>query len=137
MGLLSGLAARLRIGIVIVPMLLSIGCPDALASPRSDLAQPAQLHGLRLVELTDRSSQDKSAIELAFDQPSADRLREFTSQHVGQRVVFFAAGRKLATLKLRDAISEGRALLTGDFTKSLVDSLVQSPPATIDLELAK
>ncbi|MGA8498479.1 MAG: hypothetical protein WB764_23545 [Xanthobacteraceae bacterium] len=102
--------------------------------PQSNYGEPWQLLGLHIIEVKQIQSDHGTAVLLSFDEPSSVRLRQFTSQVVGRRIVFFANGKKIANLTLREAITEGKAQLTGKLDQSVLRTLSASPGPVIDLK---
>jgi hypothetical protein len=76
----------------------------------------------------------KNGIEITFDKPSAERLRQFTIGAVGQRMTIFVNQRKLATLRLLDPLVDGQVLVTGHLDSKAAEGLF-SPGAVVDLEI--
>jgi preprotein translocase subunit SecD len=96
--------------------------------------RPTQITGLAVVHAKRTPAEGMQGIEITFDQPSGERLREFTKDAVGRRVVFSISQEKLATLRLLDPITGRGVLLTGDFDSAAVERLL-SAGAAIDLKL--
>ena len=80
--------------------------------------------------------QEIRSLEVTFDSLSAERLRQFTSDAVGRRIVVSVNQRRLATLRLLDPIVEGRILLTGDFDGFATEALF-SAGAVLNLEVER
>jgi hypothetical protein len=101
-----------------------------------DTPRPAELAGLLIVKTERTIVEGKNGIEITFDSHSAERLRQFTSDAVGRRIVVSVNQRRLATLRLLDPIVEGRILLTGDFDGFATEALF-SPAAVLNLEIER
>ena len=108
---------------------------NAQSDLRSSDVQSHQLLGLHLIEVKKLSVENREAIELIFDEPSSARLRQFTQEVLGRRITFFIDDKKLATLRLREAVTDGRAQLTGEFDQLALKLLMRSPPPAISLKL--
>jgi preprotein translocase subunit SecD len=77
--------------------------------------------GLRVIAV--RELTQRAGIELVFGESSAETLQKFSSRAVGRDVDFLIDGRKIATLKLRDAIVGNSVVLTGHFSEDVKKSL--------------
>jgi hypothetical protein len=99
--------------------------------------QPCQEHielnELR-VEHAERMLLDgEQAVELTFDTTFSERLRQFTNETVGCRVLLLSGGQILGRLRIREPIIGGRAKLTGDLGDAMFEAL--SVRAVIDLRI--
>jgi hypothetical protein len=101
-----------------------------------DTPRPAELTGLQIAKTERTIVEGKNGIEVTFDSLSAERLRQFTSDAVGRRIVVSVNQRRLATLRLLDPIVEGRILLTGDFDGFATEALF-SAGAVLNLEVER
>jgi hypothetical protein len=99
-----------------------------------DTPRPAELTGLQIVKAERTIVEGKNGIEVTFDRLTAERLRQFTSDAVGRRMVVSVNQRRLATLRLLDPIVEGKILLTGDFDRLASEALF-SAGAVLNLEI--
>jgi preprotein translocase subunit SecD len=99
-----------------------------------DTPRPAGLTGLHITKAERTIVEGKNGIDVTFDSLSAERLRQFTSDAVGRRMVVSVDQRRLATLRLLDPIVEGKILLTGNFDRLAREALL-STGAVLDLEI--
>ena len=99
-----------------------------------DRAQPMQLTGLAVVKVEKTSVEGQDGVLITFDKPSAERLRQFTSGLVGERIVFIVNQRRLATLRVLDPLADGNVLLTGQLDPVAVESLFLGG-AVVNLEV--
>jgi hypothetical protein len=99
-----------------------------------DTPRPAELTGLQIAKAERTTIEGKNGIEVTFDSLSAERLRQFTSDAVGRRMVVSVNQRRLAALRLLDPIVEGKILLTGDFDRLAREALF-SAGAVLNLEI--
>jgi hypothetical protein len=89
--------------------------------------------GLRLTDV--RPSLRSDRIELVFEDPSAELLRMFSQRAAGQEIDLVVNGRKIATLKLRDAIVGNSMELSGDMSADLRKDLADARKDGIDIRL--
>jgi hypothetical protein len=99
-----------------------------------DTPRPAELTGLQIAKAERTIIEGKNGVEVTFDSLSAERLRQFTSDAVGRRMVVSVNQRRLAALRLLDPIVEGKILLTGDFDRLAREALF-SAGAVLNLEI--
>jgi hypothetical protein len=97
-------------------------------------AQPARVTGLLVVRAEKTVVDGKNGINVTFDEPSAERLRQFTRSATGLRAVFVVNQVKLATLRVLGPILYGKVLLTGDPDNQAAEALL-APGAVVDLQL--
>jgi hypothetical protein len=76
----------------------------------------------------------KNAIKITLDDPSADRLRQFTRDLTGHRIAVSVNQRKLATVLLLAPIVNGNILVAGDFDDRASEALFSSG-AVLSLEI--
>jgi hypothetical protein len=107
-----------------------ISTVPAFAQGRTSTA--SRLEGLRVVAARRVTVEGKSAIEVNFDAESAKRLLQFSVGAVGQRAALLVNGRKLATLRLLDPLTEGHILLSGELDREAAETLFV-PRASVDL----
>jgi len=108
-----------------------------LSSVRAqDSQQPAELKDLRVAQAKPTTVEGKNGIEIRFDGPSADRVRQFTSRAVGRSIIVLVNQRMLAKLRVLDPIEDGNILLTGDFDSEVGEAL-SSGGAMLDLKIER
>jgi len=120
---------------IVAPTPQYFGAVQAQGDTRSSLTSSAELTGLRAVLAKRVVVGGKEAVEIVFDEPSAERFRQFANGAVGHRIVFFVDQRKLAALRLVEPLAGAKAQLTGDFDRVALESILRSPNAVIDLKL--
>jgi hypothetical protein len=99
-----------------------------------DTPRRVELTGLQIAKAERTIVEGKNGIEITFDSLSAERLRQFTSDAVGRRIVVSVNQRRLGTLRLLDPLVEGKILLTGDLD-SLAREALFSAGAVLNLEI--
>jgi hypothetical protein len=87
--------------------------------------------GLRVTDV--RELPRRGAIELVFDDLSAEVLRKFSQRAAGHEVDLLVNGRKIATLKLLDPIVGNAVELTGDFSAELRKDLADTKENGVDI----
>jgi hypothetical protein len=117
-------------------MLAAAALAQFSQSRAQDTARPVELTRLQIAKAERTIVEGKNGIGITFDSLSAERLRQFTSDAVGRRIVVSVNQRRLATLRLLDPIVEGGILLTGDFDSFATEALF-SPGAVLDLEIER
>ncbi len=78
----------------------------------------------------------RNGIKITFDGPSADRLRQFTHDLVGRRIVVLVNQRRLATARLLAPIVNGDIVLTGDLD-DLASEALFSAGAVLTMEIER
>jgi hypothetical protein len=78
----------------------------------------------------------RNGIKITFDGPSAERLRQFTRDFVGRRIVVLVNQRRLATALLLAPIVNGNILVAGDLD-SLASEALFSADAVLTLEIER
>jgi hypothetical protein len=76
----------------------------------------------------------QNGIKITFDDQSSERLRQFTRDIVGRRIVVLVKQRKLATAFLLAPIVNGNIMVTGDLD-SLASEALLSAYAVLTLEV--
>jgi hypothetical protein len=97
-------------------------------------AQPKRLTGLLVTKAQRTMADGKNGIEITFDNPSAERVRQFTSGAAALRVTVSVNQSKLGTLRLLGPLVDGNLLVTGQLDSQAVERLF-SPDALVDLEI--
>jgi hypothetical protein len=105
----------------------------ALAEAQTGLGFAEGALDLRVTDV--RESPRRGAIELVFDDSSAELLRKFTQRAAGHEVDLVVNGRKIATVKLRDPIVGNAVELTGDFSADLRKDLADMKENGVDIKL--
>jgi hypothetical protein len=81
------------------------------------------------------------SVEVGFDSAGRKTLADVTTRHVGEKLAIFLDGRLASAMTIRDPITGGTALITGDFTRAQARELARrimaghgngSAPATVD-----
>ena len=96
-----------------------------------------RLDGLQVTQARHTFVEGKDGIDIDLDKPSAERLRKFTNEFVGRRLVVFVNHRRLATLRLLDPVTGNGLRVTGDDLDGVVAQPVFSPGAIIDLAVVE
>jgi hypothetical protein len=96
-------------------------------------AQSTQILGLHVAQAQRTSIEGRDGINITFDKSSAERVRQFTRDVVGRRVVVFVNQRRLATLHLLDPITGEGLLLTGDALDGVATQALFSCDSVVDL----
>jgi hypothetical protein len=65
------------------------------------------------------------AVEVGFDSAGRKRLAAVTSAHAGEKMAIFLDGRLTSAMTIRDPITGGTALITGDFTRAQARDLAK------------
>jgi hypothetical protein len=118
----------------IIFVLVTAAAVAAMPCSPARAQDKARLVALQIATAARVVVEGQNGIEVTFDQPSAERLRNFTRDAVGHHFAVFVDDRRLATLRLLDPIVDGNILLTGDLDKASSEMLF-SPHAAVRLDL--
>jgi preprotein translocase subunit SecD len=69
---------------------------------------------------------DKPALDVSFTPAGAKTLKEKTTANVGKRLALIFDGKVRAAPLIRDGITEGKAHITGDFTKEETEKMAKA-----------
>ncbi len=69
---------------------------------------------------------DKPALDVNFTPAGAKTLKEQTTANVGKRLALIFDGKVRAAPLIRDGITEGKAHITGDFTKEETEKMAKA-----------
>jgi hypothetical protein len=113
----------------------------ALAAAVGQLSLLRAEESTRLTDLTIAKAErmvfdGRNGIMITFDGPSAERLRQFTRDFVGCRIVVLVNQRKLATALLLAPIVNGNILVAGQLDKLASEALF-SAGAVLTLEIER
>jgi len=81
------------------------------------------IHDEVLIDNTDVSSasaiewEGEHAVDLIFTEPGGEKLARATGQHVDERMGMVVDGRLLSAPRINAAITQGRAVIVGGFTR--------------------
>jgi hypothetical protein len=113
----------------------------ALAAAVGQFSLSRAEESTRLTDLTIAKAErmvfeGRNGIKITFDGPSAERLRQFTRDFVGYRIVVLVNQRRLATALLLAPIVNGTILVAGDLD-SLASEALFSGGAVLTLEIER
>lgn len=67
-----------------------------------------------------------SFVELTFNEEGAELFEKITSEHVGEQLAIFLDGEPISSPVINEAISGGKAVINGNFTKEEVKELAHN-----------
>jgi hypothetical protein len=98
--------------------------------------ESTRLTDLTIAEAERTVIEGRNGIKITFDGPSAERLRQFTRDLVGRRIVVLVNQRRLATALLLPPIVNGNTLVAGDLD-SLASEALFSAGGVLTLEIER
>ena len=66
------------------------------------------------------------AVEIGFDSAGRKKFADFTTAHVGDKAAIFVDGRLMSAMTIRDPVTGGATLITGDFTRARARELAKA-----------
>ena len=96
------------------------GLTEMIFEPTGELLY---LHDEVLIDNNDISSAEavewegEHAVDLTFTEPGTEKLARVTGQHVTERMGMVVGGRLLSAPRINAAITQGRAVIAGAFTR--------------------
>jgi len=96
--------------------------PDLTAMRAEGTDETYYVHGDVILSAADvasasvQSFQGRPNIEIVLTEPARVRWAEFTGTQIGRRVAIIVDGRLVSAPVIRAAITQGKAVITGDFT---------------------
>ena len=86
-----------------------------------------------LISQTDNLGNPEFMIEITFDEEGKEAFRKATTEHAGELIRILVNGVVICAPRIQEPVTEGKCVLTGDFTQSEAEELVRYVDETIGM----
>ena len=77
-----------------------------------------------LIRQTDNLGNPEFMIEITFDEEGKEAFRKATTEHAGELIRILVNGDVISAPRIQEPVTEGKCVLTGDFTQSEAEELI-------------
>lgn len=79
-----------------------------------------------LISQTDNLGNPEFMIEITFDEEGKEAFRKATTEHTGELIRILVNGVVICAPRIQEPVTEGKCVLTGNFTQSEAEELVRA-----------